>query len=70
MIRRVVTDERVGELGRRWTRRGALRCAAEHNRNGPWLGLMRLKPVEYKVERVRLFCWAVVGYQAKLIEED
>jgi hypothetical protein len=58
---RLVTDEEVGEIGRRLTRAAAEEQAARFNAQpGP-------RPVEYEVVR-RGFCrWAIVAFQAKLV---
>jgi hypothetical protein len=58
---RLVTEEEVGELGRRLTRARAQAVADLFN------ALPGPRPVEYDVER-RGFCrWAIVGCQAKLV---
>lgn len=64
-MKRTVTTQIVGDLGTRWTRRGAQRLADESNR-GPAMN----RPVEYRVLRVRLLCWSVIGYQAVLESTD
>jgi hypothetical protein len=59
MIVREVTDEVVGVLGVRWTRRAAERVLAAAS-------MYPGGPVEWRIERRRRWRWEVVGYQVVL----
>jgi hypothetical protein len=63
-MRRIVTGEELGEIGRYWTRWGARRALRSMAGSIPHSGA-----VEYVIEQ-RGWRWRVVAYQAKLVDES